>query len=192
MFFPSNLPMFTELKIAQMGAFFLGKEGGVMPHLKLIKLLYLSDRKSMEVWGYPVSYDRMVSLPHGPVLSYTLEYINGQQQHASYWNSWISDKSNHKVSLNKKIENLNQLDQLSEAELKVMDTIWREFGDMDQWEISAYTHNHCHEWRDPSGSSYPISYEAVFTALGKSAEEALLLQQDIEAAKKVDNLFAEL
>lgn len=40
--------MFCEEKVAQMAAYLLQKRGGKMSYLKLMKLLYLSDRESMD------------------------------------------------------------------------------------------------------------------------------------------------
>lgn len=69
--------MFNERKVAQMAAFLLGKGGDRMPHLKLMKLLYLSDREAMERYGFPISGDCIVAMPHGPVLSMTLNLMDG-------------------------------------------------------------------------------------------------------------------
>ena len=69
--------MFNERKVAQMAAFFLQQAGGTLNILKLMKLLYLSEREAMNRYGEPLSYDAMVSMPHGPVLSMTYECMNG-------------------------------------------------------------------------------------------------------------------
>ena len=70
--------MFNERKAAQMAAFFLGQLlDRKMPHLKLMKLLYLSDREAVRAFGWPISGDRLVSMPHGPVLSQTLNLMDG-------------------------------------------------------------------------------------------------------------------
>lgn len=48
--------MFNERKAAQMAAFFLGQLlDRKMPHLKLMKLLYLSDREAVRAFGWPIS-----------------------------------------------------------------------------------------------------------------------------------------
>jgi len=51
-----------------------------MNYLKLMKLLYLADRESMRRNGRPISGDRYVSMDHGPVLSQTLNLINGARK----------------------------------------------------------------------------------------------------------------
>lgn len=60
--------LFNERKVTHMAAYFLKQGGGQMSHLKLMKLLYLADREAMRRSGFPMSGDRLVSMPHGPVL----------------------------------------------------------------------------------------------------------------------------
>ena len=49
--------MNTTAKISQMAAFFTQQQGGVINVMKLIKLMYLSDRESMRLYGEPISFD---------------------------------------------------------------------------------------------------------------------------------------
>lgn len=184
--------MFNERKVAQMAAYLLAKGERTMPHLKLMKLLYLADRRSMDVHGFPISGDHVVAMPHGPVLSMTLNLINGAIISCENgWESWISDKSDHRVSL-RRTPTLELLDELSEADRNTLDVIWSEFGYMNQWEIRDYTHDHCPEWRDPNESSFSIPYADIFRALGKSPEVASELSARIEAKQSLDKLLASL
>lgn len=184
--------MFNERKVAQMAAYLLAIRETTMPHLKLIKLLYLSDRRSMDLYGYPMSGDRAVALPRGPVLSLTLNLINGSILSCQGgWESWISDKSDHRVTL-KHLPQPEQLDELSAADRETLNSVWGEFGHMNQWQISDYTHDHCPEWRDPNGSMLPISFEEIFRALGKPAEVASELSARIEAQRSLDRTLAAL
>lgn len=184
--------MFNERKVAQMAAYLLAKGERTMPHLKLMKLLYLSDRRSMDMHGYPMSGDCVVAMPHGPVLSMTLNLINGNELSCQNgWASWISDKANHRVSL-RRLPNEDDLDELSAADRTTLDTTWDTFGHMSQWQIRDYTHDHCPEWRDPNGSALPISYEEIFRALGKPAEVASDLSARIEAKRSMDRTLAAL
>lgn len=63
--------LFNEKKAAQAAAFFLFQAGQPVSVLKLTKLLYLAERRSFERHGSPMIGDRLVSMPHGPVLSVT-------------------------------------------------------------------------------------------------------------------------
>ena len=163
--------IFSEQKVAQMAAYFLHKRGGRMSYLKLMKLLYLSDREAMNRFEEPISFDRMVSMPHGPVLSQTYDLITGQIE-SQDWLDWIAGEANYEVSLKKQIHDLDQLDELCRADIEIMDAVWNEFGGMTRFEIRDYTHAHCPEWEDPRGSSFPIDPRAVFQALGRTADQA--------------------
>ena len=68
---------FNERKVAQMAAFFLGQSNGKMPHLKLMALLYLSDREAMRAFGWTISGDSLISISRGPVLLQALKLMNG-------------------------------------------------------------------------------------------------------------------
>lgn len=188
-----TLSMFNERKVAQMAAFLLSKSGDRMPHLKLMKLLYLADRESMELFGMPISGDKIVAMPHGPVLSMTLNLMGGDVESLpGGWDCWISDKANHEVKLKHHLTSHQNLDELSKADIDVLESIWGKFGHMNKWEIRDFTHDHCPEWTDPNGSSNPIPYEAVFRALGRSQEDAHELSNRIEAEQHLDKLFASL
>jgi hypothetical protein len=58
------IPDYNVRKAAQVTAFFAKKQGGAIDVLKVAKLLYCS----------------IVSMPHGPVTSMTLNYINGLEE----------------------------------------------------------------------------------------------------------------
>ena len=181
--------MFNERKTAQMAAYLLKKRGGRMSHLKLMKLLYLADREAMGRYGMPMTGDRFVSMDQGPVLSTTLNLMDGEVESGpGGWEEWISAKENHELSL-RSDAGLAGLDELSQADIDILDSVWRDFGHWGRWKLRDYTHQHCGEWNDPHGTSIPIEYEAVFRALGRSAEEAGELSAGLEAERSLDRLF---
>jgi hypothetical protein len=81
------------------------------------------------------------------------------------WDFWIKDEDNWEVSLRQPAANRECFDELSDAELDILDDVFEKFGKMQRFEIARYTHDHCAEWEDPHGSSFPISPESVFRAL---------------------------
>ena len=185
--------MFNERKSAQMAAFFLAKAPDYrMSHLKLMKLLYLSDREAMRSYGWPISGDRLVSMPHGPVLSQTLNLMDGDvESQPGGWEEWISDKDNHELSLRRPID-CADLDELAPAEISALESVWTAFGHMGKWEIRDWTHNHCAEWKDPRGSSMPIQYDVMARAVGFDAATAKELALQIDAEQEIDRIFADL
>jgi Protein of unknown function (DUF4065) len=68
---------------------------------------------------------------------------------------------------------VDDLDELSDAEIRVMEEVWARFGHMDRFEIRDWTHLNCPEWDNPHGSSTPIKYSHVFKFLGKQNSEEL-------------------
>lgn len=184
--------MFNDRKVAQMAAFLLSQDGVRMAHLKLMKLLYLADREAMGRYGAPISGDRIVAMPHGPVLSMTLNFMDGDEKSSpDGWDTLISAKENNELSLKHPVTR-DELDELSQADIDVLAAVWKQFGHMDKWAIRDYTHDHCPEWTDPNGSSNPIPYANVFRALGRSENVAMELGARIEAERSLDKIFASL
>jgi uncharacterized phage-associated protein len=184
--------MFNERKVSQMAAYFLQKRGGRMSHLKLMKLLYLAEREALRLYGDSMSGDCPVSMPHGPVLSMTLNLMDGDiESQAGGWDSLISAKENHELSLQTQLQ-LEDLDELSKADVKILESTWNQFGQLSRWEIRDYTHHHCKEWEDPHGSSRPISFEKLFQSLGRPADEAKRMADHIEEQRHIDEIFSAL
>ena len=165
--------LFKEKRTAQAAAFLLYRAGGRLPLLKLMKLMYLAERESLRLHGEPITGDKLVSMPHGPVLSMTYEHMNGALECApGGWDCWIEDRSGHDLALKDQsmIRTPEQdLLELSEGDLEVLEQVWHRFGHMGKFALRDYTHSAaCPEWQDPQGSSKPISLETLFRALGYS------------------------
>lgn len=181
--------MLNEPKIAQMAAFFINKEGGRIAHLKLMKLLYLSERESIRLRGMVMSGDKFVAMPQGPVLSVTLNLMDGDiESKENGWEQWISAKENHELSLKKDI-NRQDLDELSDSDIEILESIWKKFGKMDKWKIRDYTHNFCSEWIDPNGSSQEIPYQQICIALGFSKQDSEKIAKNIKEQLSIDNVL---
>jgi uncharacterized phage-associated protein len=160
--------MFSEEKVTHMASYLLIKRGGKMSYMKLLKLLYLAERESLAKWGESMSGDRFVSMPHGPVMSSTLEMIQGG---GSVWDSFIVSEADYEVSLKPNIGE-KSLDDLSISETEILDEVFSEFGAMKRWDLVKYTHENCDEWQDPNGSSYPIELVDILRAKGFSNSDA--------------------
>jgi uncharacterized phage-associated protein len=176
---------FNIRKAAQVAAFFAKNSGGSINVLKLVKLMYLADREFMKRFDLPMLWDRLVSMPHGPVNSETYSFIDGQFTDAENWDAFISDRNNHNVGLANPATKDEDLDELSEADFEVLAATWATFGYMEPWQIRNYTHDHCPEWEDPDGSSNPIPYERVLKFLGKarSADTAEMIESQRQLSR---------
>ena len=187
--------MFNERKAAQAAACLLYKAGGSLPVLKLMKLMYLAERQSLKKYGDTITGDAFVSMPQGPVLSMTLNYMNGDRPKDSCdWPAWIADRANYEVAL-KDASLIRSIDEdllaLSEADIECLLEVWAEFGHWDTFRLRDYTHSGaCPEWEDPNGSSRPIPHGRIFKALGMSAEQVQALTQRLHEQRYIEKAFA--
>src|SRR5674476_520662 len=95
-----NFSLFDERKAAQAAACLLHKAGGKLPLLKLMKLLYLSERLSLQRYGDTITGDSFASLPHGPVLSMSYDHMNGAlPSKEGGWDTWIADRDDNGLAL---------------------------------------------------------------------------------------------
>ncbi|MEM1009314.1 MAG: Panacea domain-containing protein [Myxococcota bacterium] len=173
---------YNPRKAAQTIAFFAIKEGHAVNVLKVIKLVYLADRESVRVRGFPIQQEARVSMPHGPVNSVTLDWVNGSYRDSGEWSSVLSDRSNNRVGLCDAQMTTDDLDELSARELQILQVVWDEFGHMDRFDLADWTHDpkNVPEWENPHGSSLPIPLERMMTAVG--------LDRPIERAREQESL----
>jgi uncharacterized phage-associated protein len=160
---------YDEKKTAQLAAYFLQKSNGTLYLIKLLKLLYIADREAFREFGRPISFDKYVSMDQGPVLSRTYDLMNGAVRDSRYWSSIITPRAGHKLSISDESE-IN-FDALSEAELRIADEVYDQFGHTQRFDLCDKTHEYS-EWTDPQGSSRPLKYKDILIAVGYSEEEA--------------------
>ena len=146
-------PRYKEEKTAQMAARFLKLRGGKMSYVKLLKLLYMVDREALALFGRPVSYDNYSSLEHGPILSTTYNRIKGEAVFGfdPPWEKYLTTRQGYDVLL----KNEAPISELSDAEVELIDEIFRKFGNWYRWKIVNYMHDNFPEWKDP-GDSLPL------------------------------------
>jgi len=184
--------LFNERKTAQAAAFLLYRAGGQLHLIKLMKLLYLAERQSLQKYGEAITGDKLVSMDNGPVLSKTLDYINGAALSCEGgWDAWISDRADHIVALrdSSMIRSPEQdLLALSDSDIEILDAVWAEFGHWERWKLVRYTHDKLPEWQDPQGSVLPITYESLFDALGFTQHQADALANQLATQANLASL----
>ena len=73
--------MFEKDRAEQIVAFFAMQEPSKKINImKVVKLVYLADRKNIEKYGDPISDDDYVSMKKGPVCSQTLDMLNAVKE----------------------------------------------------------------------------------------------------------------
>jgi uncharacterized phage-associated protein len=161
---------YNPRKSAQVAAYFALRSGGQVNILKLIKLIYLAEREYISRYDFPMLFDRLVSMRNGPVMSETLNFVNGESE-AVEWSEFVSDRENHGVGIVNGDLQVGDLDEFSDADVEVLNLIWDQFGHMSRWELVDYTHKNCPEWEDPGDSSSLIPYERLLRYLGRDNAE---------------------
>jgi uncharacterized phage-associated protein len=69
-------------KSLQAAGVLLHLEGGRMPYMRLLKLLYIADREMLAETAKPVTGDRAYAMKNGPVLSHVYALIKGESSRA--------------------------------------------------------------------------------------------------------------
>lgn len=159
--------------------------------LKTVKLVYLVDRESIRRHGFPVLEETRVSMPHGPVNSYTYGHINGEHDlNNCGWYDHLQDKANHQIALADPKITLDALDDLSDADLECVDAVWAEFGHMTQWAIRDWTHDpkNIPEWEDPKGGSTVIPLRRILQVL--AVENIDEVDETARSLEAIDQSFA--
>lgn len=174
-------PLFDERKAAEVAAFFLLRAKARQANvtlLKLMKLMYLSERESYRQFGEPMIGDALVSMRNGPVLSGTLDLINAtpeERDDGQYWDKLIAERTGRDMGLRSDsgVASEDDLRGLSDSDIEILSDVWCRFGAMPAYRLSDYTHDpaNCPEWEDPSGSSIPIKTETLLECLGFSSDE---------------------
>lgn len=184
--------MFKPNKTKQMIGYFIKKSDGEINYTKLLKLLYISDRISLDKRGFPMTYDSYFSMKNGPVLSNTYNQIKDTKTNGSgscEWRSNLhrSEKNQYYVTWTGDYE----YELLSKADLNIMKDVWEEFGKYDVWKLIEHVHTF-QEWEHPGTSSRPIPYQKLLTTLGYDEDEAQEIAEEISNEKSIKEFLKNL
>jgi uncharacterized phage-associated protein len=170
---------FKITKATEAACQFVSREGGTINIMKLVKLVYLLDRLSVARRGIPVVGGAYFSLPNGPITSEMLDLVNSGclwGQDDCHWDEYISDRQDHDVALKGEAPS----DNLSPAEMDLIEEVYREHGAKDQWELRDWCHEHCEEWTPLEKGRDLIPLEKIARAVGKTDEQIKRLTENAE------------
>jgi hypothetical protein len=77
-------------------------------------------------------------------------------------------------------------DEISDAEMDILERTWGEFGHMTASQLRNYSHHHCPEYTETAGR-IPISCRDVLEALGASDAEAELVDREISEFRREES-----
>jgi hypothetical protein len=180
---------FDEAKATQAACRLIHRRGGEIDYGSLVKLLYLVDREAIKRWGRPITGDQIVSMPRGPVLSTILDWVRNRFEvgEGTYWLAHIERCSSPRLRERKS----PGLDDLSDAEVELIDGIAERFQDMSWPDLRDFCHDpeNCPEWQDPGGSSAPIPFERVMESTGRSEEQIAISKSLARSSLRFDHVM---
>lgn len=161
-------------------------ESGRINVLKLVKLIYLLDRLSLRERNVPVVGGAYFSMKNGPVTSEILDLINAGQIAGmeSTWSNYISTRQDHLLEASKSPDGY-----LSEAELGLLDAVYKQHGYRDQWQLRDWCHQHCAEWTTLNSGRASITPSEIAKAVGKSEEQVRQIAAEADEAAFVETVI---
>jgi uncharacterized phage-associated protein len=157
-----------------------------MSYLRMLKLLYLADRESLQETGRPITGDRVVAMEHGPVLSSVYDLIKGEHTGWSVWSKFLGKKG-YRIELLEDPGN----GALSKYEIGKLRVLTERYADQNEWDLVEIVHG-LGEWKmnDPGKSSKPIPIDDILEAIGRCGDKEAILQ-DARDQAAFDRFFAE-
>ena len=167
-------------KIIQAAAVLMrAEQSREMNYMRLIKLLYAADRKSLELTGRSITGDRVMAMEKGPVLSGTLDMIKGQNTSSVEWQRFFQ-----KVHYRIEMTDNPGVSELSKHEIEILQSISGQYEDCDEWDLVEKTHKF-EEWIKyfQPATSIEIPLAAILDAVGRGGDKDRIIQenQDREA-----------
>jgi uncharacterized phage-associated protein len=155
-----------------------------MEVLKLVKLLYLADRKSIELRGVPIFGGSYFSLPHGPITSEGLDLINGKGRYEDQilWDKLISERNGNLLTLRGK----PTAGEISKSEIKILVSVFEQHGQKTASALRNWCHDNVKEYEETSGS-VPITLKEIGLAVGMDPE---VIAEEAEAYRFLENALA--
>lgn len=176
---------FNARKAVDAAAFLLKLNDGRMSHMRLLKLMYVADRTSLDRFGRPIVGDRYVSMKHGPVLSHVYNLIK-EEERATAWDVLFERDTPTTIRLLGEPD----LGSLSDADIGILEEITRLYRGWSQFKLRDMTHEEFSEWQNPGNSSRDLPVERVLEiGLGKTPEQIEQIRRNIQAAKHFEKIF---
>ena len=144
--------MVTSLckKSTQAINYFARKKDGKINKMKAIKLIYLADRYHLRKYGRPIVGDFYWAMKLGPVGSNLLNTANLDNDNLEkdcfkYAQGFLSHQKNDEKLKNIISKKEVDWDVFSQSDIEAFETVFKEFGDKDQFELAELSHKYP-EW----------------------------------------------
>jgi uncharacterized phage-associated protein len=161
------------------------KSGREMDYLRVVKLVYLADRKSLAKRGIPIVGGKYFSMRKGPVNGDVMNFVT--RRNAPGWKDSIAPMQGHSLS----VVSEPSYDSLSESELGILDEVVEEHLANTTDELVEWCHKNCEEYEEVSANGRkPISVESILQAEGKTSAAIARILKEAESLTRLDQVLA--
>jgi len=156
-----------------------------MNYYRLLKLLYIADRRSLQKIGRPVIGGRTVAMDRGPLHSTMCDLIKGSDPESPGW--FLNFRTDaYEVEMVQDPGN----GELSRYEIDLLTSITAEFMQDDEWAVGEKTHEYAEfiENKPPKGSCRTIPLASIVRAIGR-ADNWEAIERDATEVAVFDQVF---
>ena len=165
--------------------------GGEMDYAKCIKLMYNIEREALNRWMRPMTFDNLYSLPHGQILSNTLNKAKPENQGStSFWGQHLetipATGNDHTIRLTKECGK----GKLSRAEVNLITELQQQYKEKTAGQMmdEHHTSSMFPEYKDPKGSSIRTMHANLLRVLGKSQEQITQFEDDLNGLARMQRM----
>lgn len=158
---------FSRQKSLQAVAFLLKQKHNTQTdnYMRLLKLLYIADRESLQETGHPITGDRFIAMEKGPTLSHLLNLARQRAYDSSEWDKYI-ELNGYEITLTQDPGN----DKLCRYEVDKLKDIWQRYQGCGEFDVAEITEEFP-EWiqnkPEPPQKVNNIALIDVLEALGR-------------------------
>jgi len=174
--------LYDDIKATQVAGLLMELNGGEMDYAKCIKLMYNIEREALNRWMRPVTFDSLFSLPHGQIVSNTLDRAKLENQKVeSFWRQHLetipSTGNDYTIRLTEECGK----GKLSRAEVELITELYQQYKEKTAGQMmdEHHTSSMFPEYKDPEGSSVKTTYSNLLRVLGKSPEQITQFKDDL-------------
>jgi hypothetical protein len=172
-------------KSTQAIARLISKSGGSADYLRISKLIYLADRKSIECRGIPIVGGKYLSMEKGPTISEIMDFV--AQRNAPDWKRVISPRHGNTIE----VQESPSYGALSPSELEMLDSVVKVHAERSTEELVNWCHINCAEYENvPPNSRKPILVESILGATNKTPAQIEKIVKEAKALEELDALLA--
>ena len=144
-----------------------------MDRKRLLALLYLSDRESLQKTGRPIIGGRISALKHGPIHSEVYDLIKGAGQRQVEWSKSF-ENDDYRIKLRDDGDAI--VSSLSRFEVDLLNDVSQRHSGFGTWELAELTHTPEYDKNYKEGTSTTIPFDDMIEAVGCGSQRESIIQ----------------